>query len=139
MAKCKAQKAEADSYYVLPIRAWHWDYMFGLNTSKWRPDEVYADYRHLIVQGELARPRSIAGHQIELAFVPSPDLFDHPSRQQRPSGVGSISRNRGWDVMHGILSMPQNVLPSLLPMLIAERLRLDWRSADSRTTEMQLL
>jgi hypothetical protein len=123
-SKRRAKHAVVFDTYVLPIQSWNWIYSLGIYDVKWQPDEAYSEHRHLIVRGALDVPKSIAGHKVELAFIPSRDLREPmPVGRERPRAVGSFNKSRGSDVLQGLLSMSEDVLPALLPMLISERLR----------------
>lgn len=121
--KRRTKRVEYDTY-VVPIQSWDWDYSFGIHQARYRPDDAYDDYRHLIVRGLFDRPKSIVGHKVELIFCRERTC---ESRWRRDgSGLltsGTFSKNRSLDVMQGLLSMQEDVLPALLPMLIADRHR----------------
>jgi hypothetical protein len=122
-AKRKA-KRQPEVYYALRIQSWEWDYSFGIADTRLFPGEVYEDYRHLTIRGELTRPAALAGQKIGLTFVPQRDIFQPASKfLNKPERVGHLQRSRNTKALEGTLAMPAETLPSILSMLIAERLR----------------
>jgi hypothetical protein len=119
------RQTEEPVYYALRIESWDWDYSFQIADSKWEPDEVYSDYRHLDVGGSLTHPKELGGHAIKLSFVPSDDLLGKRAHlyKARPDNVDCINRGRQTKVFSGVFSMPVDVLPTIVPMLLGERLR----------------
>jgi hypothetical protein len=82
--------------YALSIETWKLDYSFTVAGEKSRASEVYADSRHLRVQGTLSHPRKSAGRQIGLTFLPANDLLGLTARlyKSRPEGVGDMEPQR---------------------------------------------
>jgi hypothetical protein len=62
---------------------------------------------------------------MKLSFVPSDDLLGKRAHQYktRPDCVGHIDRGRRTKVFSAYFSMPVDVLPTIVPMLLGERLR----------------
>ena len=106
--------------YVLEIKDWDWSFSFGLNYKPER-DGPYYDFRHLELRGDLIRPKKISASGA--AFTLLPDLRLNEDQRDRHvwKGVGSVRRSRG--TVSGLLSVPADVLPLLLQMLIAHRFR----------------
>lgn len=106
--------------YVVEIERWEWDFSFGVSRHKDQGDP-YHDYRHLKVWGQLTRPSRMKSKEAEVVFVPSQDLNEGKRERLTPTQVGRIQFYRGK--MDGGLSMPSDVLPSLLTVLSAGRIR----------------
>jgi hypothetical protein len=114
------QRRQKSIFYVARIKEWSWDYSFGINnTPKWIVGP-YQDYRHLNVSGELLRPSGMSSVEVALTFVPTRNLRD-AKYQTNPDNVGRFDWERGSTDLNGHLSLPEDVLSSLLPMLIANR------------------
>lgn len=112
-----------EAHYVMSIDRWEWVFSFGINnTPKWIAGN-YSDYRHLVVHGRLVRPAKVAGTATRLSFVPS-DIREAAKRfTVHPTHVGSIWKDHKEQSFKSVVLMPEDILPSLLPMLLAERLR----------------
>ncbi|MEN5247277.1 hypothetical protein [Brucella pseudintermedia] len=107
-------------YYVLEIADWEWSFMFGANVAIDR-DGPYSDYRHLQLRGTMLRPAKIKAETVELVFLPDRRLNEGERERDRPIGIGSLNLHRGH--LQGIFPMPSDVLPLLLTMLTADKLR----------------
>jgi hypothetical protein len=118
-------KGEAkDEYLVVPIERWSWGFSYGLDAvSGYRPGSR-SDFRHLNVFGQFLRPRRLAGPRVELTFVRSdpPEKTDSPPLVI-PDHIGSLWSDPPRSRYLAVLSMPSDVLPSLLTVLAADRLR----------------
>jgi hypothetical protein len=106
--------------YVLEIRDWNWGFSFGVNPARDR-DGPYSDYRHLVVRGNLSRPKKVKAQEVELTFLPHHDLNEDKRERHEPKAVGSLHLFRGR--LTGLLSIPSDALPSVLQMVIADRFR----------------
>jgi hypothetical protein len=80
-------------------------------------------HRHLIVHGKLLRPAKVAGTPAIISFVPSDVRNNAKHYTEPPSRIGSMWKERETQRFNCNISMPEDILPSLLPMLLAERLR----------------
>lgn len=122
-AKGRVRSASTPTAYVVEIEKWGWSYSFGLNPIRREPDP-YMEFRHLALTGTLLRPRRLEKEKVELTVIPSHDL-DVSSRLERepPLGVGSLERNRNIRIIQGHLSVPQDVLGTILSMLAVDRLK----------------
>lgn len=126
MAKVKRNRAnktrkirDADRvYYVVRITGWDWSFMFGVDP---RPEHegAHMDYRHLEVQGEVLRPARLKGRACELTFLPDTDLNAGETPRRPLIHAGSLSLHRGQ--LDGLFSIPADVLPAVLQMLIGNR------------------
>lgn len=121
--KRRRPRKPTEARYVMPIDRWDWDYSFGINNTKGLLRGMYLDHRHLIVQGRLMRPTEIAGTLVRLSFVPSDLRGESKLYAAPPTSIGSMWRDRETRAFSSVVSMPEDVLPSLISMLLAERLR----------------
>ncbi|MEZ5898509.1 MAG: hypothetical protein R3D51_03350 [Hyphomicrobiaceae bacterium] len=122
--------------YVVRIEDWEWSLSFGVNTMSHRTDP-YADFRHLVLRGKLLRPTNLKADTGELTLLPDPRLNWDQRQKDEPKCVGSLDLYRGR--LTGLLSLPSDALPSLLQMLIGERLRyavITSANADRRTAAL---
>jgi hypothetical protein len=108
-------------HFTMPIGRWEWDYGYGINRLKKWVRGHFLENRDLKVRGRLIRPHDLAGTPVCLWFL----TFDAQNAHyvEPPTSVGSLHWDRetkGYEVR---LFMPRDVLPSLLPLLIAEKLR----------------
>ncbi|KAA0698103.1 hypothetical protein DTW90_14505 [Neorhizobium sp. P12A] len=119
--KLQRRKArEEHVYYVIAINDWEWSYSFSSNHMKDR-HELYNEYRHLHLIGKLLRPSQTKVETVRLTFLPN-DAYnrDQWDRQVR-AYVGTISLYRSH--MDGLFSLPSDILPNLLTMLTADKIR----------------
>ncbi|WP_262271839.1 hypothetical protein [Microvirga yunnanensis] len=93
---------------------------FGVARDPQRDFNPYDDYRHLAIQARFRRPERLKEKAIELTFIPDLHLEQERRRNDRPPRIGFISLRRE---AQGILSLPADALPSLLPMLIGEKFK----------------
>lgn len=105
----------------MPIGRWEWNYSFGINTWTKHVRGPYLDSRSLTVFGRFAYPVELIGAPVRLHLL----MFDTKDARyvEQPERVGSLSRHRETKGYEAYLFMPQDVLPSLLTMLVGERLR----------------
>jgi hypothetical protein len=119
--KRKRKSALDDTaWYVVEIERWEWDFFFGIRRQK-EPGDPYDDYRHLVVWGQLVRPSKMSAKEAEVTFVPSQYLNEEKRERLTPTKVGRIQFYRGK--LDGHLSIPFDVLPPLLTVLSAGRVR----------------
>jgi hypothetical protein len=109
------------------ITGWDWSYSFSTNVPKYEQAR-FADYRHLIIRGTVLRPRKIEVDAAELCFLPTVKREDFELKHNAPPprGVGSldIQATKGEPRrLGGYLSMPEDALPPVMQMLIAERFK----------------
>lgn len=126
MAKRNPRRRQPmEDYYALSIETWELDYSFSVANEKWHPGEVYADSRHLSVQGTLSHPRKSAGRLIRLTFVPANNLLGPTAHlyKSRPQSVGCVTWSRNAKAFDGVLSIPETALPLVVSMLLGERFR----------------
>jgi hypothetical protein len=86
------------------------------------------DYRHLLIRGTVLRPRMIEADAAELFFIPTVKREDFEPKHDEPPprGVGSLnihgSKGEARRLV-GYLSMPEDALPPVMQMLIADRFK----------------
>lgn len=107
-------------FYVAEIESWDWGFLFGL-AGRPREADPYHDFRHLTLKGKLLRPSKYEGQSIEMRCIPDPDLNAGAREERSPIAAGSIDIYGGE--MSALFGVPLDVLPSLLTMLTAEKLR----------------
>jgi len=105
--------------YLLEIKDWSWGFSFGINSMRhW--DEPYNDFRHLQVRGTLMLPSKLKAENVEFYFLPDHALNEGQREKHEAKAVGSVTRQRSGK-LEASLSMPSDVLPAILQMLIGER------------------
>lgn len=117
--RSKAQ--EEAVYYVVELSDWDWSFMFGVSNARNIDHGPYSDYRHLHLYGKLLRPANLKTASVELTFLPNPELNEARRDKHEPRFIGSLSLHHGK--LDALLSMPADVLPDVLQMLIANRFR----------------
>ncbi len=120
----RKHSVELPTNYVVNILRWNWSYSFGLNPVR-RESDPFMEFRHLTVSGVLMLPQRHEDEKVELMVIPDQDLNASVRRQrvEKPLAVGSLGRSRGFSILQGYLSLPQDVLHTLLSMLVADRLK----------------
>lgn len=105
---------------------------------------LYFDHRHLTLKGKLRAPARVTVNLVELCLVPDFDLPDWSGKSYVPQAVGGLHLNQG--LLTGYLSLPEDALPAILQMLIADRFRyvvlhgdkLRYRRASVRSYRMEM-
>lgn len=122
--KSEPQAEPKDEYIVLAIQRWNWLFSFGLDSVQYYEPGTLCDHRHLDIHGRFLRPRRLAGPRVELCFVASDrhKETDPPPLLPRAS-IGGLWSDPRRNRHLGNLSMPNDVLPSVLAVLAAERVR----------------
>ena len=111
---------EPDVYYVVAIEGWDWSYSLSLNEER-QPIDPYHEFRHLEIRGRLLHPKGLRTDRIALTFLPSKDLDPEARKALRPLLVGSLDAY--GDPITGLLSLPEDALPPILQMMIADRFK----------------
>ncbi|MGD9668837.1 MAG: hypothetical protein AB7U75_07220 [Hyphomicrobiaceae bacterium] len=115
----RSREQDEPRTYVVRIEDWEWSLSFGVNNMSHRTDP-YSDFRHLALRGKLLRPTSLKAETAELTLLPDPRLNWDQRQKDEPRCVGSLDLYDGQ--LRRLLSLPSDALPSLLQMLIGERL-----------------
>ncbi len=104
-------------HYIVAIEDWDWSFLFMAGDHRFQ-ERRYSDYRHLQIFGKLIRPTKMNAETVELTFLPD---YRNDERSSGPPAhlVGSIGRGR----FTALLTMPADVLPPILQMLIAGKFR----------------
>jgi len=139
----QVQRHDEHVYYILEIMSWRWSLSFGIADDPRRDPDPYHDVRHLTIQARFTRPRRLAEQTIELTFIPMEHLTHERRQDDHPRYIGAMNLRR---VAQAIFSLPSDALPSLLPMLIAERFRylvlhgtgLRYRQASVRSFQFEM-
>jgi hypothetical protein len=114
-------------YYHVQITDRDWSYSFSANVPTYEQAR-FVDYRHLAVRGTVLRPRKIKADTAELFFIPAVkrEDFEPKPNEPPPRGVGSLTiHGSKGDARRlvGYLSMPEDALPPVLQMLVAEHFK----------------
>ncbi len=120
--KKRRRRAPRSAYvdYVAAIEGWEWSYSLSLNEEKYAADP-YHEFRHLVITGRLLRPAGLKTDRIEVSLLPVVGMNPGQRKDLEPLAVGSLeSRDDG---IVGLISIPMDVLPAILQMLVAERLK----------------
>ncbi len=122
MAKSRPRRKQSSPrsehvYYILKILSWQWSLSFGVAHDP-RQTDPYDDYRHLTIHSQFLWPDKLRDATIDLTFIPDRDLDQEQRRTHRPPHIGFINLRKA---AHGILSLPSDALPALLPMLIGDK------------------
>jgi hypothetical protein len=106
--------------YVAAIEDWEWSYSLLLNTEK-NPVDPYHEFRHLVISARLLRPAGLKSDRLEMSLLPTVDMNPGHRKDREPLAVGSLEADN--DRIVGLISIPADVLPAILQMLIAERFK----------------
>ena len=117
-AKLKLPPPRERVQHVIRIEVWNWDFMFGIDDTKFREGPYY-DYRHLHLRGAILRPTDIKAREAEVTCFADTQLPGKSNEPIRP--VGFLSHS-GKDYSAN-LHMPYDVLPLILLMLTASKYR----------------
>jgi hypothetical protein len=106
--------------YVAAIEDWEWSYSLLLNTEK-HPVDPYHEFRHLVIIGRLLRPTGLKTDKVEVSLLPSVEMNHGQRRDHEPLALGSLETYD--DRIVGLISIPTDVLPPILQMLMGERFK----------------
>lgn len=73
------------------------------------------------MRGRLLHPKGLRTDRIALTFLPSRDLEAETRKALRPLLVGSLDGH--GDEITGLFSLPEDALPPILQMMIADRFK----------------
>jgi hypothetical protein len=107
--------------YIVEVTEWDWSFMFGAGASR-LTEGTYSDYRHLNLRGNLIQPDQVKASEVEITVLPDRRLNegDNHNGGGKPY-CGSLNLHRGH--FQALLPMPLDVLPCVLQMAVADRLR----------------
>jgi len=94
--------------------------LLSLNTER-DPIDPYHEFRHLELRGRLLYPKGLKTDRVKLTLLPSKDLNPEARKALRPLLVGSLDGH--GDPITGLISLPEDALPPILQMLIADRFK----------------
>jgi hypothetical protein len=107
--------------HVIQIDHWTFDYMFGIDDTKFRTGPYY-DYRHLELRGAIICPAGTKAQEATVTCFPDEHLMQteiKKAMEARP--VGYVTR---WGKDYSAtLHMPADMAPLVLQMLIAKKYR----------------
>jgi hypothetical protein len=106
--------------YIVAIDGWDWSYSLSLNEEK-HPVDPYHEYRHLLITGRLLRPTGLKTEKVEVNLLPSVEMSHGQRKDHEPLALGSLDTYNNRIV--ALISIPPDVLPPILQMLIDERFK----------------
>lgn len=89
--------------------------------KEWRRG-YYGDYRHLDMHGTLTRPSKLLGAAVQLHFIAREVSNETSPYWEAPTDIGTLSKHRGAQEFEAYLPLPKDILSTLLPMLVTEKL-----------------
>ncbi|MGY4330151.1 hypothetical protein ACVWWG_004568 [Bradyrhizobium sp. LB7.2] len=119
-AKRRRKPPEEIIDYVVEIEGWDFSCWLALNTVRDALDP-YHEHRDVEMKGRLLRPTSLPTDQITISLFPSTNLLEERRKDLNPIAVGSIESYP--DRLDGRLSIPSDMLQSILQVLTAGRLK----------------
>jgi hypothetical protein len=106
--------------YIVAIDGWDWSYSLSLNQEK-HPVDPYHEYRHLVITGRRLRPTGLKTDKVEVSLLPSVEMNHGQRRDHEPLALGSLETYDNRIVE--LISIPTDVLPPILQMLIGDRFK----------------
>jgi hypothetical protein len=106
--------------YIVAIDGWDWSYSLSLNQET-HPVDPYHEFRHLLITGKLLRPTGLKTDKVEVSLLPSVEMNHGQRKDHEPLALGSLETYN--DRIVGLLSIPMDVLPPILQMLIGDRFK----------------
>lgn len=85
------------------------------------PVDPCHEFRHLVITGRLLRPAGLKTDRLEMSLLPTVDMNPRQRNDREPFAVGSLEAYE--DRIVGLISIPTDVLPAILQLLIAERFK----------------
>lgn len=119
-AKRRRKPPEEIIDYIVEIDDWDFSYWLALNTVRDAFDP-YHEHRDVKMRGQLLRPAGPQTDRITVSLFPSTNLLEERRKDLKPIAVGSIESYP--DRLDGRLSIPADMLPSILQVLVAGRLK----------------
>lgn len=119
-AKHRRKPPEQMLDYIVEIEGWDFSYWLALNTVRGTLDP-YHEYREVEMKGRLLRPAGLQTDRVTISLFPSTNLLEERRKDLKPIAVGSIESYP--DRFDARLSIPSDMLPSILQVLFAGRLK----------------
>ncbi|WP_342738433.1 hypothetical protein [Bradyrhizobium sp. B117] len=119
-AKRRRKPPEEILDYVVEIDSWDFSYWLALNTVR-NAFDPYHDHRDVELKGRLLRPTGLQTDRATASLFPSTNLMEDRRKDFKPIAVGSIESYP--DRLEARLSIPSDMLPSVLQVLAAGRLK----------------
>lgn len=116
----RSQKAPRPVQYTIAIDTWDWSFSFGVNKISSFSDP-YNDFRHLVITGTLKQPAMPKVTSVSVTLMPDMRFNESARQNDKPQHVGSINA-RGSE-FDALLSIPADVLPSIIAALHAGQIR----------------
>jgi hypothetical protein len=100
--------------YVVEITGWDWGYSLSLNAGigKYRDDDPYLEFRHLLIIGRLLRPSGLKTDAVEVSLLPSADMSEERRKDCKPIALGALDVYP--DMIKGSIGIPADALPPIL-------------------------
>lgn len=118
--KRRRKPAEEIVDYVVEIEGWDFSYWLALNSVRNALDP-YHEHRHVEVRGRMLRPVGLQTDRVTASLFPSTNLLEERRKDLKPIAVGSIESDP--DRLDARMSIPVDMLPSVLQVLAAGRLK----------------
>lgn len=106
--------------YVVEIDDWDFSYWIALNTVRGALDP-YHEHREVEMKGRLLRAAGLQTDRITISLYPSTNLLQQRRKDLKTITVGLIESLP--DRLDARLSMPSDMLPSILQVLATGRLK----------------
>ncbi|ACE99684.1 hypothetical protein IP86_17625 [Rhodopseudomonas sp. AAP120] len=119
-AKRRRKPPEEIIDYVVEVDGWDFSYWLALNTVRNERDP-YHEHRDVEMRGRLLRPSGLRSDRVTVSLFPSANLLEERRQELTPIAVGSIESYT--DRLDARLSIPSDMLPSILQVLAAGRLK----------------
>lgn len=120
-ARKKRKRPEEEIvWYAVRIEDWNWDYHFGVNHDRRKPN-AYTEYRTLEVEGQPFCPSSLKAESAIVHVMTDDGLLDAERKEGMTPSAGFVEVRD--NLFQANLWLPSDVQPSLLQLLIAGKLR----------------
>ncbi|MCP3468336.1 hypothetical protein [Bradyrhizobium sp. CCGUVB23] len=116
----KAKRRRKPPGEIVEVDGWDFNYWLALNTMRNDPDP-YHEHRDVEMRGRLLRPAGLQTDSVTVSLFPSTNLLEERRRELKPIAVGSIESYP--DRLDARISIPADMLPSVLQVLGASRLK----------------
>lgn len=110
-----SRRGFVETFYVMAIEAWDWDYSFGVSRSVHANMDIVTDYPHLGIQGTVLRPSALAPRSLTVTLIP--DRRNLERYRETPEWIGFLRRAGRGTEFEAILPIPADMLASVLGAL----------------------